>query len=299
MIYKNSVRVLLNNFSVVWKELLYLLLTLVVVGLLTSALALPVVNMLTNAGWVQECSSLIETVYTSPKDFSTAFTSVATNLLLLLKNNFASLWLYYLLIIFVVIFVPLVMCQMSYYTTSEVIEGKMSSITRLGFVNTFIARFYKSVKFAFVKIIASIPFYAGYALAVFVYVLVAKNWLVSIVLFPILIMLLVFVASLKCTIFSCFTGELIYNKKRSAWKCLFKSIKKVGSHFGSILSNAVCVCLTFVTLNILIGIFTLGAGLLVSVPASIVWICSFNLTTYFVIDKKRFYVSENMIIDPN
>lgn len=299
MLYKNSGRVLINNFSCVWKQLLHFFAVFVAVMLLAYAFASPVVNTLKTAGWTGKCKELIETVYTSPKDLSTAFTNLMTIFFNLLRDNFSVLWPYYLSVIFVVIFVPLVITQMSVYVSSEVICAKMSSITKLGYLNTCFSKFWKSLSYAVVQILASVPFYAGYALAIFLYVLFAKNWLISIVLFPVLVLLFVFLFAFKTTIFSCFNGEVIYNKKRSTWTCFFKSIKKVNRRFGEILSNAVCLCLTIVILNVVTGICTLGAGLLVSVPASFVWLESFNLTTYFTDNKKRFYIAENTIVDPN
>lgn len=299
MIYRNSTKVLMNNFNLVWKQLLYILFSLCIVFGLTYLCALPVLDMLKKANWFVDVRELLESVYISPKDFLQAFNGVTSNFLVLIKNNFENLWVNYLLIIFVVLFVSMMLIHMSVYVNSEIIDSKMSSITKLGFISTLFSRFWKSMKYAFVKIICDIPFLFLEVVSVFLYVFLAKNWLSSIVLFPILVMLLVFIISLKNTLFSCFTAEIIYNKKRSTWKCLARAVNRLKTSFGAILSNYIILSLTIVLINVVVGLFTLGAGLLVSIPASIIWTVSMGLTIYYINEKKRFYVSENTIVDPN
>jgi len=299
MIYRNSLKILMNNFSLVWKQLFYMVFSIAVVIALTGLCALPVVDMLKSQGWVAEISELIETVYTSPKDFSQAFTETMTKFFVLIRDNFGSLWINYLLIIFVVFVVSVILIHMSLFVCTSVVDAKMSSITRLGFMNTYFSSFWVSIKYAFVKLICSVPFFILYAGSVLLYVISAQNWLASIILFPVLILVILFIFSLKCTVFSCFSCEIINNPRRHTWRNLVKSIAKAKHGFWIYFSNYACMSLTILLVNVFGAIFTLGAGLFVSIPATIVWLASLNLTVYYVREKRRFYVADNTIIDPN
>lgn len=299
MIYRNSLKILLNNFSLVWKQLFYMFFSVAIVVGLTSLCALPVVDMLKSHGWVAEITELIETVYTSPKDLSQEFADAMTKFFVLIRDNFSSLWIYYLLIVFVVFVVSVILIHMSLFVCTSIVDAKMSSITRLGFLNTYFSSFWTSIKYAFVKLICSIPFFVLYIGIVLLYSIFAKNWLVSIILFPILILIILFIFSLKCTVFSCFSCEIINNPKRHTWRNLVKAVSKVKHGFWAYFSNYACMSLTVLLVNVFGAIFTLGAGLFVSIPATIVWLVSVNLTVYYVSEKRRFYVADNVIIDPN
>ena len=68
-------------------------------------------------------------------------------------------------------------------------------------------------------------------------------------------------------------------------------------NFAKVFSNAIIVTITIFFVNIFLGVFTVGAGLIITLPTSMVFICIFNLTSYFGSCGERYYLSETVIVN--
>ena len=53
-----------------------------------------------------------------------------------------------------------------------------------------------------------------------------------------------------------------------------------------------------IALNIFVGLFTLGAGLLISIPVSMLFVSILNMTLYYGKNGKRYYVDGTVITPP-
>ena len=71
MTYKNSVKIMTNNFSLCWKQLVWLLISMLAVLGISLLCATPVINMLKENGFFVELKNSFETIYSSPKDYPT------------------------------------------------------------------------------------------------------------------------------------------------------------------------------------------------------------------------------------
>jgi len=84
----------------------------------------------------------------------------------------------------------------------------------------------------------------------------------------------------------------------SAFKSLFKGNYFVMKQFPRVFSNAVISILTIIVVNVFFGIFTLGTGLLITLPATMLFKAIFELCTYFGVKGERYYLSSTTIVNP-
>ena len=139
MIFKNSVKVLLSNFNIVWKLILYfLIVTLFIVSALYFLLY-PIVEMIVGAGFVQVFVELYYEFMSTLnlagffEGVSIAFESVVTFIL----DNIYQLWPYLIGIALVIFFFYFFMFNLSNYAICNSINYYMGSLTRQGFFTSF------------------------------------------------------------------------------------------------------------------------------------------------------------------
>ena len=77
---RNSLRVYANNFLLVWKQLVFMIVFLGIITALVFALALPIVDVIKEAGFFENLKGFMETIYSSPKNIAENVTAIATQL---------------------------------------------------------------------------------------------------------------------------------------------------------------------------------------------------------------------------
>lgn len=295
MTYKNSVKLLANNFSIVWKQLLFLIVGITLTVLIASVVALPVFKMLSDGGWVESLKDFVETIYTRPSKIVDDFVLLSKDLGFLLKNNFSSLWGSYIGTGFIFVFMGAFWNFIACYTAGEVLNAKMSSLAEFGYTNKLIVSLKKSIPFAIFRFVLSIPFYGLYVLFSYIYLICAKTTVIAIVLLPVLIVFITIAISLKITLLAGMMPVMI-NEGVSAGKSFSSGLNVTSKRFARTFSNAIVTVLTIMFVNLFLGVFTLGAGLVLTIPASGIFLALFSLLTYYSATKRNFYVSESMIV---
>ncbi|MBQ7579456.1 MAG: hypothetical protein IJT25_02880, partial [Clostridia bacterium] len=119
----------------------------------------------------------------------------------------------------------------------------------------------------------------------------------TILMLVLYITLAVLLSSIKMSLTASFAPSMI-EESLSAWKAFKTSGRMTGRAFLRTLSCSIVVNLTVIFANMFLGIFTLGVGLLITIPASVVFIAIFKTTNYFTIECKSYYLSDNVIVEP-
>ena len=140
MMYKNSVKLLFSNFSLVWKTLLYNLIVLVLVGGLSYFAALPVFELLIDNGlWVMIQDMFSDFVSTlnlilfieNTGDILVAFSDI-------LLNNFSAIAFNIVLFLFIIFVFGKFIAGDLKATQSEVLYSSMSNNMRVGLITSFV-----------------------------------------------------------------------------------------------------------------------------------------------------------------
>ncbi len=297
MLYKNSIKLLTSTFGLVWKQLVYSLICLAV-GLLSAYLFLqPVIDCLTNAGWIKEFTSIFETVYTNFSEIGVVVENTFVHFLKIITDNFASLWGYFLGMFIVSVMIPSIMLNYSQYVLCKVSGDQMSSLMQSGYTKTVFESFKQGFLYALAKFIYDLPFAIVKFGIICIYVKFATNLVMTIVLLSLMSLLFLAIEALRITIFSCFAGYTIDTGK-NPFKGFFKSVGVLGKSFGRVFSNAVAVILTIIFINSFIGLFTVLSGLLITVPASMVFCAIFYQVVFYSVQGKRYYLTNTLIVNP-
>jgi len=296
MIFKDSFKVLISNFSLVWKSGLYKLLVTAFVVFLSVGFLRPIVADLTSAGFFTNISLLAkEGIFTSglnttsERVFGLAKIFVDEVFVLGHSLNLVMLTLFYVIIL------PFFF-NLSKVAEAEVLYGSMSSNSNFGYIASYIRNLFKAIKLSMFKLLFSIPFTALCVLAV---VLVSKFTTLNIILAMFLAFLiflaLVVVFSLLKVLQSCFEPATIlqdFGPVRSL-KHGFKAVmRKIG---GILSSNFVLVVLTL-GVNVFIGLYTFGVGLIITLPACMVLYTIMSMVSYYYAMGMNFYCDPNHIV---
>lgn len=70
MSYKNTMKLFASNFTLVWKQLLYLVCILFIFSVCSYTIATPVLDLLKNNGIVEDIKLMFNSVYETPSEFA-------------------------------------------------------------------------------------------------------------------------------------------------------------------------------------------------------------------------------------
>lgn len=299
MSYKNSFKLLTNNFSIVWKQLLYMLALILIVAPITIGICSPVVDLLKEEGVVAEFGAIFETIYTKPSEIITAISTAFLHLSNVISSNFKAIWFSIILAFFLCFFVYTLFKDVSNYNISSVMYMQMTSFVSIGYTRNLISTLGQSIRFAFVKLLCKIPFTVLKAMVLYAYFRVVNNWITIIIGLFIVSLILVLLSAVEISFFSGMAGKMLdVNGNISAFKAFGLGIATTFKSFTKVFTNAIIVVLTITVVNVFLGVFTLGVGLLISIPASMVFVCIFELTTYFNCKGSRYYLSSSVLATP-
>lgn len=297
MSYKNTMKLFVSNFALVWKQLVYLLICIFLFALCSYTLVSPVINVLREAGLFAEVKNLMTLFYNNPKDIAMTLSEVVKIILSSIWHNFSKIYINLIFTLILCIILPYILCQASVYNMSSLLYQKFTMNMEVGYCQNFISNFWKSIKFAFTSLLFSLPFFAVNILLIVAYILIANNMLKALIGLIILSFLSLLINSCKITIFAHFTGNAVANET-NPFSTFLKSFPISIKNFWKVMGYSIIIILTSILINGVIGLFTFFAGLLFTIPATFVLICIFKLVIYFNINGNRYYLSNSIIYNP-
>lgn len=297
MMYKNTLKLFMSNFNLVWKQLLYALISILIVTGLASLVAFPFIEMLKAEGWVNELNNFTNGIYTSSVNAFDSFKPLVEKLWSLIVSYKRELWFTYFLIIFVILVVSKILYYISVYTLSEVVNGKMSSLTKYGYTNKLVATLGKSIKCAFISILISVPFFIIKGCLFYLYAVIPAKTIPALLLLQLFVLIALLVDSYKLTILSGFIPAVINDEKECVLKGFRKGLYHVSKRFARTFSTMLMLSLTLLVANIILGVFTLGLTLFITLPSIPVIMAICGLVMYYGSTERRFYLSENLIVN--
>lgn len=292
--FKNTCKLLINNFSSVWKILLYKIIVFICVMGLTTIVSLPIINALISQGFfafLQEnlgtmflnfnFNSLIEVIILIAKKFYEII--VGANLLpLFLSVGIVSATLYY--------FVD-GLCTLA---VTDDVRSYMSTTLKLGFMNCYVANFGKSVKYGLVKLIT---LYVWNLIIVFgavgLYYLLAKTIIAPLICIVYILLMI----SLKVTITAGWETSMAVNNY-GVFTAIKKGTSAIFKKFFSIFSNSLVISVLLFILNMFAVFFTFGVALVIILPMSLLTIIIFKNVVYYECLGMRYYSDGQNIVMP-
>ena len=297
MSYKNTMKLFASNFMLVWKQALYLLVCTIICVVCSYASLTPIISLLRENNIIEEIKMLIESVYSTPSAFALELSDVLKHMLNVVFSNFSNIWVSFIGLLILGILLPYILVQMSFYNITSILYQKLSMNMNVNYFQNGIQHLKQSLKFALASIVIGIPFLALTIILVESYLLIATSKITAIIGLFILATLFILMISIQITMHTYFTGYMVANNA-GPFKSFTKGIVNTFKHFWKILSTSIIVTLTIIFVNGFITLFTFFSGLIVTIPATFVFLSIYYLVVYFNIKSERYYLATNIIYNP-
>lgn len=300
MLYKNSIKILLSNFNIVWKSMLYYFLVFAVNIFLIILCINPVYKLLLNSGFINNCIDVYGDFLTS-LNLTELFSSIS-NLFNafcdIIVNNISSYWFYFLSLAVIVFFLKTILCNLTIMVSSNSLHYYMSSLNKHGFFTSFSETWGKSLKVQVIYVFLALPVKL-FQLVLFILTLKLFNiyfWL-SVLAIILIIFEFVLFTALKYVLFAGWIPTIVV-MNYSPMKALKVSLKNTFRIFPRALSNAIGIVITIIIINVLMGPFTLMVGFLLSIPISYMLYSTFGMVLLYECQGMRYYVDIYNVISP-
>lgn len=301
MSFKNSIKILLNNFSAVWKVLFYKTIVFIIGLALMAGLVLPnvitIINSLSGTGIVQNTRNILD-AFIARVDLTENIEAFKTSLeavSLVLTENAGRLIASYISIGGIFIFSNL-LSGMSELVVSDMINADMSANAKYGFSSRFIITLGKNLRYQTVRLLTEIPIFIIITYVVWTVFSFLFSYIAVFALFFAFVIGILLV-SITQVFFCCWLPEITVNKTGSfdAIRMGFKLVKPI---YWNLLSSFAFINILLLFTNIMLAFFTCGAGLLISIPMSTLLMVIFRMVTYYDIKNLKYYTDSNTIITP-
>lgn len=294
---RNGLKTFVGNFMLVWKHALYLIIAFGITAALFVWTSLPIVDRLRDSGWLLELSDFFELFYTDPGMIADQFTLLATRLYNVLTANLGAIWGNYALSLILLFIVPSYVYYVGEYVLGECLGARMSSLHSTGFVHKLLSTFGRSSLYALWKTLMSLPF-----VVIIICLCSAYIWLVATVsgswlLLPIVIAAVFLVLSCRYAFFGAYLPILVLGNKNIVVSFANAISEYTGGYYKKILYIWGLYLMELAAI-LFVGVFTLGAGLIIAIPSVIMVNVAVSFANYFQANKQNFYCAENVIIKP-
>lgn len=298
MSYKNSMKLLTSNFNFVWKQLVYLICCSLLLAVCSYTTIRPIINLLSENNIISEFQNLfVHTIHSSPNEFATLFCEVIKDAIGVIINNFSKISVSLIFAVILCICLPFILSQISIYNLSSIAYQKTTMNKNSKYCQNALTTFKPAIKYALANIILTLPFLLINILCVAIYILLAKTIVSALVGLIVLSAILMINYSIKISIFANYTGLVISNPQ-NMFKAFAKSFGVVLKNFWKNFSSSLIVYLTIVVVNAFVMVFTFFSGLLVSIPATYLFMAFYYIVSYLNSTGQRYYLSDTIIYNP-
>lgn len=300
MIYKNSLKILLSNFDIVWKTILYYIFLFFITGGLIFLCVNPIYKLLEQSGFIENITTVYADFLTNLNltqllltinDLIVQFTSILT-------ENLSTVWINFVGLAFVFIFLKTYLSNLTIMSSCNALHYYMGSMNKHSYVLSFKETFGQNLKAQLAYFVVSLPQKILYTL---LFVLSLRLFDISFVMSIVSIFVIVIgfclLLGFKYTLFAGWIPTMIV-MNYSVFKSLKVSVKNSFRIFPRVFSNAVGIAITLILANFLIGIFTFMVGLVITIPFSYLLLSAFGMVVTYEAQGMRYYVDVYNVITP-
>ncbi len=298
MKFSNTTKLVLTNFSNVWKLLLYYIICTCVGFFALYAAVKPVWVKLADARVFADLQLWFNAIFSQPTQVVTSFHDILITIWQVITVNApAFVWNYIFTVALLFVILPF-LYNLADLAIGEVLYGYMTSQTTYSFTGSFFRKLGKSVLYSLARlpfeIVAKVLFIA---MCYGVVKLWATGTILNIFFGVLVLMLALIVLTFKVTTFTCWMPAIAVNDTG-----IFKSMRvgflAVFRNFFSTFSNAVVLVLCALVVNFFFGVFTFTIGLVVTLPLTMYAFIVYGMVSYFSNQGMRFYVYPDMFVTP-
>lgn len=296
MMFKNSIKLLMANFSTVWKLLVYKLIALgITVGL-----------FFIGYSSISGMSSFV-TLKTSTLDFVMTF-NIGTSLGEVLRNLLALIDVFFafiadiavtntgMLVYFAIVFLIILpfLWKLSDIPTGETLYGYMASLTKYSFTGSMIRKIGISSRYSLLSLAIFLPINFLIAYGLYGILTLVNMGGIMLAIVPLLIFVyLSLIIGLKTALF-CGWMPAIVVFNCGPVKGLKLGFKAVFRRFLKVLSTAIMLTAFVLAINLLFGSFSF----IITIPIGAMMVLVFQMVMFFGSQGMRYYVDLDTILSP-
>lgn len=297
MLIKNSLKLLLNNLNVVFKTIIYSLITVLLTYLLLTVFFSDLVGKVVANPSFQKIIEDIKLVWHSfltgnlrqDVDFVAQFELFMDSVTLNIGN-----YILPLIGICIGFYLISVINNICSYTLTCMMNARMSTFERKGFLETLIANLKKSLPFeAWYTLLALLGFFASFFAGILFIVYTFSSLYLTSIIIGLWLFILLF--SLYMTMTATLRPLSVSGTR---FKDLFKN-RYTRRDFWQVLATFTFSLILFSSLNVAMFITTLGAGLIISIPVTQLFFVLVQLVLLYSLEGKKYYLDFENIVTPN
>lgn len=300
MLYKNTIKMIFSNFNIVWKLLAYLMITFLISAIPTFFFIKPILDVVSSAEGFKSLATLVEE-FSSNFNLNQLIVDFFDQIALayeVIKQNIKILWVYLVILLFIWIIVINFLRGLYNVTVCNILNYGMSSNTKFHFMSSFVQTFKENCKYQLLYLVTYFPLkFIVYIATLLTFKLYGLGGFISVIAPFITVLTYTILYGIINTLFSCWVPLMIvrgYTPVKSLKEC-FKVVKR---RLLKTFSNSFAVVLTILFVNMFVGVFTFGAGLIITIPTSFLLICAFNMLTYYFCNGLKFYIDSTSVVAP-
>ena len=302
MIITHSTKIFMRTSGLVWRILPYMLVCLLIVLGIAFAACYPLITELSNAGFFSQIASLlgdnfmnvnIADLFNSISDLMVSFGDiVAQNIGLLVP-----------LVVILLLILGLggsFLIGLSELAIADYLYAYMSSNSRLSFGSCFVRNLKKSAKLQLAKLLVVWPvdLFITACFVGSILLFTIDNAVVTFIAPFVIVLVLTLLISLRQTMF-CMWAPCLVVHNGTVFGALRESFRQMGKNFGAIFPRQLVMTIIYIGVNIAVCLFTASVGLLLTIPATVLFAVILGQVAFFHINGLKFYIDENQIISPH
>lgn len=315
MRFKHAFHVLVDNFATNYKLLIYKIIVLAITIGLTCAVLVPTFNMIANTPEYSQLHAKFTEIWASLSGISTETNETTVdgikNFINSIHNTYVNFKEFIKMVlerteiivtvtvgIAAVQFINRFLTGIGNYTAGTLVNDRMSLHAKSSFTGSLIKNLGNSSIYSII--------YAPLALVYDVIGFTVVGSLLFVIPSNVLpVFLKIFLAAVAILVLYAFKFTLtanwlpaLINGKMNNRKAMAYSFNLKGKQAGGIFSTAIVMMVLIMALNVAAVLFTLGAGLLITIPATAMMLLSLQFVNYFDSTHLKYFVDEYTVIGP-
>ena len=305
---KKTLNLLLNNFRIVYKLLIYQLIVLAITLAIGAVIVVKGCSPITESLEFQSVLGMIRDFFSALvtgdsqnilPTFNANFSTALTNLLVRIGTMRASL-IFTVILLVVLLFLSSFCMGIGSYTAGSLLNCKMEANARQPFLIALVQNLKESALYQLINVPLSFALnFVSVAICYgvfFLLIVAVGNATVWSILFCVFfaVTLIIVLQAVKQTVLSAWMPS-IFNDKKGVVVSFRRSFRMDREQFWNTFSNYLVMIYIIVIVNVLCCITTFGSALLISLPASTVLLLCFRFADFYIRHNRSFFIADEDI----
>lgn len=314
MRFKHAFHVFVDNFGATYKFLLYKLIVALITIALACAVIIPTVKSILSFAEYAELKNAFDSIWSSLSSISTETNETMLdgikNVIVGIENTAAAFRQFTSILLQKSGIIALVICSLlviylisrffsgiGNYVLGALVNDKMTLQAKSSFCNTLIKNLGNASLYSVIYVPVAFLFdLVGLGL-IWGIVIEALAFLPLFIKIFLISVMVVSLYAVKFT-FTCDWLPALIHEKMNNRNAIRHTFSRRNKQTAGVFSTALVIIILIVGMNVMATLFTFGAGLLITLPASQLILTSYFFVNYFDTNQLKYFVDEYTIIGP-